>query len=240
MDDFIYGSRAKIGLIYPAPGWTMEAEFNLMAPKGVATLATRIESGVIDVNTMNSISEKSIKAAKLLAEAPVDVIALGCTSASFVNGLEYERKLLHEMENETKVKCITTSLSIINALKTMGINKVSVATPYIDEVNEKAKSYIKESGIDIVNFKGLGLTRDSETNSIDLESIYRLGKSVNNDECEAVLLLCTGIRSVPIIEMLETDLNKPVITAIQATFWNCLRLCNVNEKIKGFGSLFSV
>jgi maleate isomerase len=40
--------------------------------------------------------------------------------------------------------------------------------------------------------------------------------------------------------MLERDLKKPVITAIQATFWNCLRLCNVNEKIKGFGSLFSM
>jgi len=62
---------------------------------------------------------------------------------------------------------------------------------------------------------------------------------VNTKDAEAVLILCTGIRSVPILEALENDLGKPVISAIQATFWHCLRLTGIKAEIKGYGKLLS-
>ena len=240
MNDFIYGSRAKIGLIYPASGWIMEAEFNLMSPKGVATLTTRVPTGTVNIENMNSMSVHSIEAAKLLSEAPLDVMALGCTSASFVNGVEYEERLLKKMELETGVKCTSTSKSIIKALNSLETNRISLFTPYIDELNEKAISYIKENDIEIVNFKGLGLNTDREIDRLDLEAIYRSIKSIDTEESDAIVVFCTGLRTVPIIKMLETDLNKPVITAIQATFWNCLRLAKINDEITEFGTLFAV
>ena len=240
MDDFIYGSRAKIGLIYPASGWVMEPEFNLMAPKGVATLTTRVETGIVNVENMSTMSVNSMAAAKLLTEAPVDVLAFGCTSASFVNGREYEENLINNMELETGVKSLSTSMSIIKALNYLNINKISLATPYIDEVNKKALNYVEENNIKIFKSKNLGLNLDRDIDRLDLEAVYDLIKSVDHSDSQAIVVFCTGVRTIPIIKMLETDLNKPIITAIQATFWNCLRTVGINEKLNDFGRLLSV
>ena len=69
--------------------------------------------------------------------------------------------------------------------------------------------------------------------------IYELAKSVDVPEADAVLILCTGVRSVPIIEMLEKDLKKPVISAIQASMWYSLKTLGIDtNEVKGFGSLF--
>lgn len=54
---------------------------------------------------------------------------------------------------------------------------------------------------------------------------------------DALVLLCTGLRTIPILEMLEKDIGKPVVSAVQATFWKCLRTIGVNGKMSGYGRL---
>ncbi|PAB59229.1 maleate cis-trans isomerase family protein [Anaeromicrobium sediminis] len=238
MNDFLYGARAKLGLIYPAPGWVMEPEFYEMSPEGVITLTTRMGSGPVDTEQLSTLGDKALKSLELLKEAPIDGVIFGCTSGSFVGGVEYDKELIRKLEEASGgLPCTTTSRSCVEALNVLNVKKVAVATPYTDEVNEKAKEFLEKSGIEVTKLKGLNFLYDSEINRADLETVYNLAREVDTEDAEAVLILCTGIRSVPILETLETDLDKPVISAIQATFWNALRMCGVNEKIKGFGSL---
>ena len=101
MDDLDYGGRAKIGLIYPAMGWVMEPEFNAMAPKGVSIQTTRVMNGSTDKEGLNDLIIAGTKqAASLLAAIPTDILMFGCTSASFCNGVEYEKNMIAEMEKE--------------------------------------------------------------------------------------------------------------------------------------------
>jgi maleate cis-trans isomerase len=44
---------------------------------------------------------------------------------------------------------------------------------------------------------------------------------------------------VGIIETLEADLGKPVITSNQAVLWRALRLTGVRQRIPGFGRLLA-
>jgi maleate isomerase len=238
MNDFMYGGRAKIGLIYPAAGWVMEPEFNAMSPEGVAAFTTRVSLKDVSAEELSKIGDRAVEAAKLLAEAPMDVIALGCTSGSFVNGYEYDQNLIKRMAQISGgIPSTTTSTAVVNALKTLGAKKIAIATPYIDEVNIKAKEYFEACGFEVVKLKGLQLLYDTEIDNVDLEHVYKLAKEVDTADADAVAILCTGIRSVPVLQALETDLGKPVISAIQATFWHCLRIAGVKEKIYGFGSL---
>ncbi len=240
MKDFSYGARAKIGLIYPAPGWVMEPEFYKMSPEGVITCTTRISLLETNTEQLSKIGgEQAIEAAKLLSQAPVDVIALGCTSGSFIGGSEYDQELVQKMEQVSGgIPSVTTSGSVIAALKALNVKKIAVATPYIEEVNIKGKLFLEENRIQVTKIVGLGLLYDSEIDSQSLEIVYKLAKEVDTKDAEAVVILCTGIRSIPIIEHLERDLGKPVISAIQATFWHSLRISGVQDKIKGgYGSL---
>lgn len=138
------------------------------------------------------------------------------------------------------VPCITTSSAVVEALKSFNIKKIAVATPYIKDVNERGKNYLEESGFDVKNLKGLNLLTDREIDIQPLETVYNLAKEVDTKDAEAVVILCTGIRSIGILDYLEKDLGKPIISAIQATFWHSLRTAGIKEKIEGYGSLLEL
>lgn len=238
MKDSSYGARAKLGLIYPAPGWVMEPEFYQMSPEGVITCTTRISLEETSEKHLSKMGKQALEATKILREAPVDVIILGCTSGSFIGGAQYDLDIIKSMEVISGgVPCITTSRAAVDALNTLGLKKIAIATPYIKEVNEKCKSFFTESGFEVVNIKGLGLMHDAEIDSQSLETIYKLAQEVDTTEADGVAILCTGVRSIPILEKLEQELGKPVISAIQATFWKALRICGIKDELTKYGSL---
>jgi len=72
------------------------------------------------------------------------------------------------------------------------------------------------------------------------ETIYALARRVAVDGAEAVFLSCTGLYAVDLIETMERDLGRPILTANQVTMWNALRLSGVSTRgLEHFGSLFA-
>ena len=60
----------------------------------------------------------------------------------------------------------------------------------------------------------------------------------NEGKADTVFISCTGLRTIGAIEALEADLGRPVVSAIQATFWDALCIAKVHDVQPGFGSLF--
>lgn len=236
----MYGSRAKIGLVYIASSWVMEPEFYEMSPNGVITCTSRVAlPDDVSADSVAEVGRRAVDAAAVLAEAPLDVITLGCTSGSFIKGAGYDRQLIEDMKKASGgVPCSTTSSAFIRALEAIGAKKIAVLTPYVDEVNDKAKSFLNDMGYEVTNFIGMGLIKDHDIDNVPLEKVYELAKKADTHDADALFIACTGLKTIPIIEALEKELKKPVITAIQATFWDCLRIAEVNDNIKGYGVLF--
>jgi len=67
--------------------------------------------------------------------------------------------------------------------------------------------------------------------------IFAHAKSVDRDDADAILICCTDFGSAGIVEDLEKDLGKPVITSNTASFWGALRRAGVNDAIEGYGRL---
>ena len=67
--------------------------------------------------------------------------------------------------------------------------------------------------------------------------VYRFAKESFSEEADGLFISCTNLRTFEVIELLEKEIGKPVVTANQATFWRSLKLAKVNEKIKGYGRL---
>ena len=42
-----------------------------------------------------------------------------------------------------------------------------------------------------------------------------------------------------VLDVLEHDLGKPVLSTNQALLWGCLRACGVGEPVESFGSLLA-
>jgi maleate cis-trans isomerase len=73
--------------------------------------------------------------------------------------------------------------------------------------------------------------------SLQLEAAYELALKVNSKENDAIFISCTNFRSIEIIDRLETETSKPVITSNQATLWHALRKLGLKDSVKGYGRL---
>ena len=240
LEKISYGERGKIGLIYPNTGWVMEPEFFAMAPTGVNIITTRIKLGEVTADNIKRLSENVEEAAGLLDEAQADVIVLGCTSGSFICGAGYDQEIMKKIRSASRpnVKATTTATAVVRAIHAFGASKIAVGAPYINEVNQCAARFLEAHGMEITKFVGLGLSNDKEINSLTRNKIKQLIRDANTSDAEMVVLLCTSIKGVDILEEMEQELGKPVITAIQATFWDCLNLIDIKKEVRGFGSLF--
>ena len=72
------------------------------------------------------------------------------------------------------------------------------------------------------------------------ERAYRLARSIDTPEAQAVFLTGTGMPTLPVLDMLEADLGKPVISSASAMMWHALRRCGVRQPIAGYGRLLTL
>jgi len=235
------GWRAKIGLIYMASSTVMEPEFYAMAPSGVSIHTARIHLPEASVEGLRSMMEgdQVEEAAALLARAPLDVITFGGTSATFLEGLGNDLKVIKRIEGVSDgVPGSATSTAAVRALRKLDAKKVCFVGPYIEEVTQRGGQFFEQSGFEVTGAHGMGVRGDRDINAIDLERTYEFAKAVVEPDAQAVFISCTGLRTIGAIEALEKDLGRPVVTAIQATFWDALRLASVGATVSGFGELF--
>ena len=235
----MYGVRGKIGVIVPSLNNTLEPEFNRMTPEGVAVYATRLrlERGVPDdLRAMANLTEQ---AGELLRHADVDVIAYCCTTGSLIDGVDWDEELAGRLHKATNLPVTTTASAAIAAMQALDIETVSVATPYIDEVNEIERAYIEARGIQVANIQGLQFTRGEELHSLDHVAARKFCAAAMHDLADGLFVSCTDFASIDFAEELERDLGKPVITSNTATLWEALRLLNITQPIEGFGRLLA-
>ncbi len=241
MQDY-YGWRAKIGLIYPAEGLVMEPEMYAMTPEGVSIHTARVDLLEATLDGLSNMmdDDRIENAARMLGgRGHTDVVTFGGTSATFMRGIGYDHQVIERMQGAMQdVPASTTSTAAIRALNTLGAKKVSFVGPYVADVTERGGKFFEASGFEVTGAHGMGVSDNLELNDLSLEQIYGYTKQVVEDDADTVFISCTGIRTVGAIAALEADLGRPVVSAIQATFWDTLKIAGVGEAKPGFGSLF--
>jgi len=80
----------------------------------------------------------------------------------------------------------------------------------------------------------------SVVRSLERLNIRRLARMVDREDAEAVFLSGTGMPTLPVLELLEQDLGKPVISSASAMMWHALRLSGIGQLIPGYGRLLTL
>ncbi len=234
------GWRARLGVILPSVNTTTESEFYQCLPKGVTAHFTRMEFKETTPAYYEAMVEDVPAGARMLSHAAVDALMFACTSGSLYSGLGYDRKIMERMREEVDVPVSTTATAVVDAFHAKGIQRVAVATPYEDWVNEKEGDFFGQSGLEVLNIQGLGL-RGLDVCEVHPESFYRFALIQDRPEAQALFLSCMGLRTLEIVSRLEDRLGKPVFSSNQVTLWKLMSLCGVppSEIRTNFGSLFN-
>lgn len=234
-----YGYRGKIGLIVPSTNTVIEPEFNRMAPKGVSVHSGRIMLlGKATEESYIKMGEETGRAAAELGTAEVDVIAWGCTSGSCVVPRE---QLEGAIVENSGIPAVSTMTAVFEAMQVFGAKTVSLGTPYVQFVNETEVEVIERGGVKVVAWYGLELGETQEERRgigrVPPESLFRLVRYIDRPESDLIFLSCTNLATIDMLDALEREVGKPVISSNQCTFWASLRRLGIKDHIEGFGSL---
>lgn len=234
----MYGWKGKIGLLVPAGNRVIIPEFYRIAPSGVAFFETRmiVQGSWISEESNFSMIGNARRGLEELKICNVDVAVLACTATSFLKGREWDRAFVTEGEKEMGIPVTTTTLSLLEALRSLKAERVAIASPWAPDINSRAEKYFEESGIQVVHAFSDPIDR-IHVNDQEPEFAYALALKADVQAAQAVCIFATDLRSIEILPALENILGKPVISSNQAILFNALRLLRNDQPITGFGSL---
>tara|TARA_B100001123_G_C15172689_1_gene972081 strand:- start:389 stop:1192 length:804 start_codon:yes stop_codon:yes gene_type:complete len=230
--------RAKLGFILMSTDLAGESDFFTMAPKDVGVHITRLKTEDYTTNETLSrhIDYMADAAARLQPDTKPNVISYSCTSGSIVIG---EERVMDEIIKGAPHSIpMTLVTGVIDALNELGIKKIVVGTPYLDEINSLEAEFLIKKGFEIINIQGLNIETGVMFGKVTPNYWKKFAIEINDPEADAIFLSCGGIRSLEIVEELERIIKKPVITSNQAQMWSCLRRAGIKDKIQGFGKIF--
>lgn len=237
------GWRARIGFLVPPGNPTVEPEMMELAPAGVSVHFTRLSAsgpaGSHDGQEERNRSQLASldEAARLLAMTFPQVIVLAHTATSYTLGREAEAELVRRQEAATRARFVTAFGSVLEAFKCLGVRRIAYATPYDADLTERGRAHLALHGLDVV-----GVARLEGVRNIYEETAaraYAVGRQADRPEAEAVFLSGTGMPTLAMLQVLEEDLGKPVISASSAMMWHALRIAGVHSRRPGYGQLLA-
>lgn len=228
----------RIGLVLLATDHTTERDFRRMCPRdGLGIYANRIayENPTTPDNLRRMAPRLSEGAALILPDEPLDAICYACTAASVVLGDEAVEAAIRQAKPAVPV--VTPTLAARTAFRALGVERISVLTPYLPETSAPMARYFTDHGLDVRNLACFGLADDREMARVAPASIVAAALDTIAPDAEALFISCTALRAAEVAGEIERRIGKPVVTSNQASVWLTLRRAGIDWAIAGHGRL---
>ena len=237
---FIKKHNPRIGLITLASDFRIEKDFNnVIYGKDIDLYCNRIKS-------YNPLTNKSLKkmaddisnvAKNILPDQKLDCVAYGCTSGTIAAGYEKIFEKINLVKPKTKVT--TPITSAINAFKVLKTNKISIFTPYTDEINRSLMNYFKSENIEISDLSYLDIASDLDIGKIDPNYLFETIANIDLSQSDTLFISCTALPVLSLIKDLEKKIGKIVLSSNQVLIWDTLKQVNFKDQILNYGELFN-
>ena len=219
-----------MGLIVLQVDETIETEFRQAFNGSQDQLfVTRIPSGLEVTAKQLSNMEGNIKAAaSLLPQSrEYSVVGYGCTSASAIIGSEQISGLI---KSGCSVKNVTNPLlAATEYAKHLGVTKLALLSPYIEEVNTPLRKAFENSSLSIEIFGTFGEEKEEKVARISEISTTKAAISLGqNTSVEAVFISCTNLRTFGCLDEISKQIDKPVFSSNQSLAWHMKKLSSEN------------
>ena len=253
-----WGWRARIGMFIVGNEAVPEAEWWAMLPPDVSVHAARVSAAAPWASwhaerTGVDLAEDILRGLRQFAAMNLAAVVLGHSSSSILGGAGWDKATAAAMAAHLAPTTFATTngLDCLAALAHLGTARPYLVLPpwFNDATVATALQYYTASGLTLAGHmrydpgpgwrdlppgqlyaNGMGLAQQ-------VEPLHAQIRKNCPPDADGVLIAGTGFRCVAIIEALEHDLARPVVTANQASLWHCLRRAGIGAEIAGYGRL---
>ncbi|MEO0751145.1 MAG: Asp/Glu racemase [Pseudomonadota bacterium] len=235
---------ARFGVFVPFTNTNLEPDMMLMRPPGVSVHFARLggydADEIPDEEQMAELGAADMEEPlRLIQGVKPDVVFYGCTSATLTHGPAFDRDLARRISAGSGARTVTAAGALVHAIRSLGVQRIAFASPYVPTINDQAIAFLRREGIDTVSRADIEGTLDNEgQGALSPDDVAELAHRADAKEAEAIVLSCTDMRSVEVIARLEDALGKPVITSNQAMVFQAVEMLELPAPGPRFGRLF--
>jgi maleate cis-trans isomerase len=173
-----------------------------------------------------------------LAECGCDLIHPEGAPPFMLLGHNAEAALIRKWERAHKVPVFTSGSNHVRALKALKVKRFVGATYFTGAINEVFAKYFVEAGFDVLGMEGME-ARFEDIGQLSSHEVYAHVKRtfLKHSKAQAIYLLGSGWRVLPVIDLLEQDLGVPVVHPVPARCWEIQHRLAIRQPVKGFGRL---
>jgi maleate isomerase len=180
-----------------------------------------------------------LDAARLLADARVDVIAWNGTSAGWL-GFDQDRALCAAIERETGIRATSSVLALAEIFRATGVTRYGLVTPYLDDIQERTMATFAREGFACAGERHLRDRGNFSFSEVTAAQIAEMCRAVAQASPQAITIFCTNLRGAPLAAALEQELGIPVYDTVATAVWGSLRVAGVDPaRVAGWGRLFA-
>ena len=166
--------------------------------------------------------ENMLKAFDLLSHVKPSVIGWNGTSASWL-GVDQDSILVREVTRRTGCPVVTSTLSIIEALRALKIKRIGLVTPYVKSIQERIIENFSLEKFECVSERHFNLTDNFSFGEVSEVTIASAAEEVAASGAEAVIILCTNLAGAGVAAHVEDKTGIPVLDSVVLTVWGALR-----------------
>ena len=230
----------RVGLITLASDFRIEKDFNnVIYGKDIDLYCNRIKCyNPLTNEKLKKMADDIPKVTEdILPDQQLDCVAYGCTSGTIAAGYQS----IHDKVNLAKpnTKVTTPITSAINALKSLKIKRLSIFTPYTDEINQSVINYFKKENIEIDELSYFNIASDLDIGKVNPDHLFDVLSKIDLLNSDALFVSCTALPVLSIIKDLEKKMSKIVLSSNQTLIWDTLKQIDFKSKVEGYGELFN-
>lgn len=237
--------RTRLGMLAPSSNSVLEPVTYAMLA-GVPGISAhfsrfRVTEIALDAPALDQFDPaRMLPAADLLADAKVDAMAWNGTSASWL-GIERDESLCEAIGARTGKPATTSTLACIDAVRSVGAQRVGFVTPYTDDVQARIGAVWAGAGIACHAERHLGLRDNFSFGQVTSAAIADMIRAVAAEGCDAVVVLCTNMEGAAVAAALERELKVLILDSVAVTLWRTMLLAAVDPRVlSGWGRVFQI
>ncbi|PAU75179.1 maleate cis-trans isomerase family protein [Halomonas salipaludis] len=242
----------RIGQIVPSSNITMETEIpamlgarQLIRPERFTFHSSRMRMKTVSKDELAAMDAESDRCALELSDAAVDVMGYACLVAIMSMGPGYHRESQQRLrgrteENGCDTPVVTSAGALVDALEVLKAKRVVVVAPYMKPLTEMVVDYVRQEGIDVVDYRALEIPNNLDVARHDPANLPEIVAGLDYGDVDAIVLsACVQMPSLAAVPKVEALTGKPVVTAAIATTYAMLKALDLEPVVPGAGALLS-